>query len=52
MSKVTKGTRMMFVMGEKDETALGKPANKGLLTSKIRPSLCYAVNDTLHLSPD
>ena len=32
--ELPKGTRMMFVMGEKDETALGKPVNKALLTSK------------------
>jgi hypothetical protein len=32
--ELPKGTRMMFVMGEKDEVALGKPVNKGLLTSK------------------
>ena len=32
--ELPKGTSMMFVMGEKDETALGKPVNKALLTSK------------------
>ena len=51
--ELPKGTRMMFVMGEKDEIALGKPVNKGLLTSKPyhRP-LCHAANDTLRQQPD
>ena len=30
------GTRMMFVMGEKDDMALGKPVNKSLLTGARR----------------
>lgn len=34
--ELPKGTRMLFVMGEKDEVALGKPVDKGVLTSKCR----------------
>ena len=34
-SQLAPETRMLFVMGEKDEQSLGKPVDKGLLTGTI-----------------
>lgn len=44
------GTRMMFVMGEEDDTALGKPVDKGLLTGMLFFALCNIIDPSFPTS--